>query len=195
MKREESEIRARLRQWRDEGRMVLTRQHGAEATAREAEMSDRVIALAERIGVPVRIGRPVGAGWFLGPSLATWIRWPEREVVVDPWRYRYCDLTKMLSHEIAHCLDAAAPPEADEVRGLMLAAEYAIDRAAGVKRTESMAEFCVYSGRLWRECSARERGRLLAASRVHAVAAGVVHADGRLDVDGARRRVERLRER
>ena len=28
MTREEAEIRARLRQWRDEGRMVLTRQHG-----------------------------------------------------------------------------------------------------------------------------------------------------------------------
>lgn len=156
---------------------------------------DRVIALAERIGVPVRIGKPVGAGWLLGPSLATWIRWPNREVVVDPWRYRYGDLTKMLSHEIAHCLDAAAPPEADEVRGLMLAAEYAIDRACGVRRTESMAEFCVGGDRIWEECSTRERGRLLAASRVHAVAAGVVHADGRLDVDGARRRVERLRER
>ena len=96
-----------------------------------------------------------------------------------------------LLHELAHCLDPVNPSDCREVDGPLLAVEYALDRACKVARSAWMADFVIrdvsdfaisdaLDSNVWKNCTMREKGRLLRVSRRQAVKAGLLRPNGQL---------------
>lgn len=143
----------------------------------------RVLRYAERWGVRVV---PAG-GEFLVTDVASslnfsgGIHWPMRMVVFDfdtaanEGAISAC----LLAHELSHVLCGKDPCCVDEVGSSMLALDYyAARRLRLLGWSAWMCDYVAGDG-LWRECTTRQRGLLIAQSLAEAVRSGLLDERGR----------------
>jgi hypothetical protein len=162
---------------------------------------DRVVRCAERWGVPVAVGAVEyrdtalrhAHGWRMGPTLDTWIRWPERLIVVEPHVFGRLDTPSSikaqaidLAHELAHCVAGEDPDEIDEVESPLFAIEHAIGKACGLRFPEQVSAWTLRTPdeaqeeTSWERLTTREKALVMRRSREAAIAAGLLDRDLRM---------------
>lgn len=142
----------------------------------------RVLRYAERWGVRVvPAGGELRATDVAPLNFFGGIHWPKRTIVfdfdtaADEGALSAC----LLAHELSHVLCGKDPCCVDEVGSSMLALDYyAARRLRLLDWSAWMYDYSTGDG-LWRGCTTRQRGQLIAQSLAEAVRSGLLDQRGR----------------